>query len=483
MALFSMKHSSKKSSPKTHFPKAYSLKSYLLKCLLSLTMAAFVMAMLVTAMKALKEMNEVFDTEMSTQLQTLAQLYQPKVGQAVEIIEIANPETWVLPNTTESSEEGWFSEQGEAHENAAKRMAFLVLNPDRQVVMRTDNSPVLALTVLQQGFSVQGEWRVLASRHPDNGFWYLVMQADRHRWEVGAEVVLQMVWPLLLSLPLLAFLIYFAVGKMMKDIYVLQNHLAERHESDLSLLDGSCVPTELQPFVQEINHLLHRISLLIGKEKQFISDAAHEMKTPLSILKIHVNNLSQATNEIERQDSLQKLVRGIDRTSHLTRQLLTLAKVEDLPAQVLGSCPMIPLCQQLVADLYPMAMKKQQELMLNGIEQIQISADPELMRIMLENLVTNALRYSPEKGAVEINLQQQGDELRIEVFDDGEGIPVEQQHTIFERFNRGNQVSSEGSGLGLAIVKRIAELHGFSLQLIARQGNQRACCRLVAKLT
>lgn len=448
----------------------HSLKSYLIRYILSLTFVSFLLAMLVTGIKSFHEMEEVFDTEMATQLQTLAHIYQSD-GQS-RSIDLSQSPIWIPQDLGDDGDEG-------EEETPAHRLAFLVLDDQGNTLLETNNRPDLDISGLHQGYFTIGEWRVLASHHEDQGVWYVVMQADHHRWEVGVELVAQMVAPLLLSLPVLAFLIYFTIGQLMRSIYSLQRHLAKRDESDLSPLDETRVPIEFRPFVLEINQLMGRIEKLIGKEKQFISDAAHEMKTPLAILKIHANNLSVATTESERQDSMKKLIRGIDRTSHLTRQLLTLAKVEDLQTQASGSCSMTPLCQQLIADLYPMAMKKQQELILNGIDQMEIGADPELMRIMLENLVTNALKYSPENGRVEINLHHQGNQFVIDVLDDGEGIPEEQQLTIFERFNRGKEISSEGTGLGLAIVKRIAELHGFALQLMEKQNSQRACCRLV----
>lgn len=214
-----------------------------------------------------------------------------------------------------------------------------------------------------------------------------------------------------------------------------------------------------------LNRVLAQIQEVMGRERRFIADAAHEMRTPLAVLRVHAQNLMEAGSEQSRRESLEHLIAGVDRTTRLVNQLLTMARLEpqagvptpaviDLPATVRAS----------LVQMTPWLLSKGLEPVLDVSDDIgPVRIDPVAIDIALNNLVTNAANFSPANGTITVRLARKGDHYELSVEDQGPGIDEAERERLFERFySRGND---QGAGLGLTIVRTIADRLGGQIRL------------------
>ena len=203
----------------------------------------------------------------------------------------------------------------------------------------------------------------------------------------------------------------------------------------------------------------------MGRERRFIADAAHEMRTPLAVLRVHAQNLMEAGSEEERCESLEHLIAGVDRASRLVNQLLTMARLE--PQSAIRIPPTIDLVATVRASLVqmtPWLLNKGLELAFDVSDEIgPVRVDSAAIDIALNNLVTNAANFSPEHGLITVRLNKKADHYELSVEDEGPGINEEDRDRLFERFySRGND---QGAGLGLNIVQAIADRLGGQIRL------------------
>jgi two-component system sensor histidine kinase QseC len=227
------------------------------------------------------------------------------------------------------------------------------------------------------------------------------------------------------------------------------------------------LPIEIKPLVMELNQLFMRLKLAFERNKRFAADAAHELRTPLAALKTHAQVALKSENNHERQHALLKVVQGVDRSSHVVAQLLTLSRVsqeEDL--NDVHAIDLHKIAAEVIAHLAPLALEKNIDLELTSSSNHPIiQGNDTAIGILIRNIVDNAIRYTPEKGSIKIAISESENKLIFTVIDTGTGIPDELRNRVFERFYRGVAETSTGSGLGLAIVHQIAELHHATIHL------------------
>ncbi|SDH31945.1 ATP-binding protein [Pseudomonas panipatensis] len=291
-----------------------------------------------------------------------------------------------------------------------------------------------------------------------------VAQAQDARWEALAGLAVHLLWPVLSLLPLLALFLWFGIGYGLKPLHRIVAELAQRNASSLVPIADIDLPREVRPLVAELNSLLKRLDQAFTQQKDFIADAAHELRTPIMALSLQADLARRAESEGERRSTLAQLQAGVTRLAHLSQQLLTLARLEpqaqDGPWQPV---PLLGLCKSVIADQIHQAEAKAIDLGLSSQDDACVRGDPEALRILLNNLVDNAIRHSPG-GTIDLAVRREGDGAILEVTDDGPGIPEAERARVLERFYRGaGQKSAQGSGLGLSIVARIAERHGARL--------------------
>jgi len=288
------------------------------------------------------------------------------------------------------------------------------------------------------------------------------------RKDMAAALARRAVVPLAALLPLLAVGIWIIVGRALRPLSAISTALRARSPSALQPLPQQDLPEELVPLVGSLNDLLERLQRALEAQRQFVADAAHELRSPLTAVQLQLQLLKRAPDEAARAPALERLERGVQRSTHLVRQLLTLARQDPQAAQSdeqpvdLGA-----LAREIVADFDPLAQRKGLALGVDSAGVVELRGRAEGLRAMLGNLIDNALRYTPGGGRVTVRVRRQPGAAVLEVEDTGPGIPPDQRERVFDRFYRatGSVDVEDGSGLGLAIVKRVAEQHNAAITL------------------
>jgi len=292
------------------------------------------------------------------------------------------------------------------------------------------------------------------------------------REEMAASLTRRAVLPLVALLPLLGLGIWIIVGHALRPLSSISSALRARTPSALEPLPQRDLPEELVPLVGSLNDLLQRLNRALEARRQFVADAAHELRSPLTAVQLQLQLVKRAGSGEERAAALERLERGVQRSTRLVQQLLTLARQDPQEPEVdRASVDLDRLAHELIADFEPMAQHHRLTLALESQGPAHIRGDRESLRVMLSNLVDNAIRYTP-RGGVIVRVQQKGNDVKLEVEDTGAGIPVDERERVFDRFYRvpGHKAEEEGSGLGLAIVKRVAERHGGHVTLDSGSG-------------
>jgi two-component system, OmpR family, sensor kinase len=270
----------------------------------------------------------------------------------------------------------------------------------------------------------------------------------------------------LLFIPVLVILIFCAIRKALSPLVMLTTEIQHRESLNLKPFQDDKVPTEIKPLVRSLNIFMAKVSDM-GVLKRFTSDAAHELRTPITALKLQLTLVEQASSDAEREVAIQRLKTGINRSEQLVSQLLTLARIEpNSQAKEIQKINMLSLIKECIEGLLPLAHEKSIDLGLNTSEQFLISGVRHEIAILINNIVDNAIRYSPTNGKVDVYLFSDSQNIILEVNDSGVGIATQELERVFERFYRGDNKNIDGSGLGLSIVKEIATQHGANIELI-----------------
>ncbi len=292
------------------------------------------------------------------------------------------------------------------------------------------------------------------------------------RQRMASQLAWRTAMPTLLMLPLLGLVVWLVISRSLDPVERVRAQLADRSPGDLAPVPAGDLPSELRPMVQEFNALLGRVRRAFEDQQHFVADAAHELRTPLAALKLQLQALQQgnAMSSTAGEPGLRRLEQGIERASHLIEQLLSLARQEGAAAQrALEPVALDALCRQAVADASELGSLRGVDVGLQDCDAAWVLGQPEGLRVLLRNLLDNAIKYSPAGGQVDLSLHATPGEgqVLLLVEDSGPGIPAGERQRVFDRFYRSSASASQapGSGLGLAIVKAIAERHGAQLRL------------------
>ena len=318
---------------------------------------------------------------------------------------------------------------------------------------------------LQMLDSPTGPWRSYTLTSP--GVILQVAQPMEARQEIAFNSAMRILLPLLLALPLWAFVAWFAITRGLKPLRDITAWLNRREAHAITPLPAQDVPTEVAPMVRALNELLLRLTEALSTQRTFIADAAHSLRTPLAALRIQLESVRKAGDDQERQAGLESLSLGIDRASRMVQQLLTLAHQEPgaRPVEVARPAALDAILREVVAAAIPLAKARGIDLGVTEAEPVSLRVDISAIRALLDNLIDNAVRYSAPGGRVDTAITAGPAGARIEIIDDGPGIPQAERRRVFDRFYRGEGASGTGSGLGLAIAAEIAQRHNGRITL------------------
>lgn len=285
-------------------------------------------------------------------------------------------------------------------------------------------------------------------------------------WHGGFVVV-----PLVISAMLLVIPAWLAVRVALRPWRRVNDEIAARGAQDLAPLSFEPKEQELRPLVRTVNGLLARVRDGVARERRFIADAAHELRTPLAAMRVNAEALHERVTDPASRELLDGMVQSGDRAARLVAQLLTLMRA-DAPHDALPLRPLMldGLVQDSLAALAPLARQRGLELQLDAPEPVEMLGEPETLASMIDNLVENAMKYSPDHGEIVVSVSRMGDRAQLTVADQGEGISPELHARVFERFYRVAGQSHAGSGLGLSIVKAAIERHQGTVSLSGVRG-------------
>ncbi len=315
--------------------------------------------------------------------------------------------------------------------------------------------------------SVQGEtWRTFGVATPTRVI--QVAQPRQIRRRLAADAALRSVAPLLFIAPLLAMLIWWLAALTLAPLRRVAADVRERDEHSLLPLPGEGLPDEVAPLVQALNALLHRLGVSLHTQRAFVADAAHELRSPLTALRLQVQLLQRAPDDATRALAIDALGEGITRAARLVEQLLTLARSEPgAPAAAATPLDLSELVREAVALTLPLATLRGSTLALFADAPVPVNGDAAALTALVRNLADNALRYSPPGAQVELRVSLHAGSPMLQVDDSGPGIAPEDRERVFDRFYRRTNSDEPGSGLGLAIVRGVAEQHGAQVALAA----------------
>lgn len=313
--------------------------------------------------------------------------------------------------------------------------------------------------------------------------WILVEVGEtlEKRTQLGNKIVASVILPQFVIIPLAVMLVWFGLSRGLRPLTRLRQTIEARAPADLSPIATRRVPEELEPLIEAFNGMLERMKRNVDAQQRFIADAAHQMRTPLTGLKTQAQFAMRETDPQALRHALRQIATGVDRAARLVNQLLTLARTEggEPTQQKQETLDLVQLLRDVVEDWVMRAFEREIDLGFEAEKAAIIQGNAFLLRELANNLIDNALRYTPNGGSVTCKVLAQGDFVIVEIEDNGIGISEEQAELVFERFYRVDDATTEGSGLGLAIVREIANQHGAAASLHPNPSGRGTVARVV----
>jgi two-component system sensor histidine kinase QseC len=354
------------------------------------------------------------------------------------------------------------------------RLSCQVWSFDGRLVGRSGNAPQSKLTNQAQGFSepvVDGEvYRVYAVEDPAKGVRVLVGDNLGQRQGLVDDLLRGLLVPAAVILPLIAMLIWISVRRGLRPLRRVTESLSARGAENLTPLDVGRSPSEIRPLINALNGLFQKVVAARENERSFLAYAAHEMRTPLAGLKTQVQVAVKATDAGMRNAALSHVLKGVDRTSRLVRQLLSMSRMDA------GTHRHANHWINLEAALLDVTTNIGRELdpgrvvLGASVGGRSISIDRTLFDLAVRNLLENALQLSPGNAMVRVSVIHDNQEAKICVEDGGPGIPGDELGLVLKPFFRGRHKTASGSGLGLAIVSAALDRAGAELRLCRPDG-------------
>jgi len=422
----------------------FSLRRRLTGLLLGGVVAVWLVSAAFSYVDAHHEVDELFDAQLAQAAQTLLAL------------------------SSHEEEEG-VTNGGDVAHKYQSHLRFQVWVADGKLMLRSKNAPKTPLTAVD-GFSettgAEGRWRHFSTWNEERTLQVQVSEDHYIRDDLIEHIAWRLVLPALIGLPLIALWVWVVSRRAMSSLDDIAGQIAARAPEQLQPVEPPTAPEEIRPLLTELNQLFGRVEQTLEAERRFTADAAHELRTPLAALHAQVQVAQRARDDEERDRSLGQLQGGLMRAAHLVDQMLQLARLDPesgLPSP--ASVDLVPLAESVCAELGESILAKRLDFELRAAPTCVVVGQAEWLRVLIRNLVDNAIRYTPDGGRVQVVLSREGGACRLAVADSGPGIPPEQRAQVLRRFHRLHQGDQPGCGLGLAIVARIVDLHGARLEL------------------
>jgi len=368
---------------------------------------------------------------------------------------------------------------GEPQARAWEEDDFLLQVWSRDGVLISNDSPVVSNIVFpflgKDGYThleIDGQrWR--GCRVTQGATVLQVAQPNIALQSTIKETTLTLLLPLFCVIPFYLLVVWFGVWLGLKKLDEVSQAIKTRSASSMTPLVLSGLPDELQALVNTINGLLLRLQAAMNQQREFVADAAHELRTPIAALRLQLELFQRSKSETDTKLAHAQLESGFQRITHLVNQLLAFARTESEGYLMQKSAMGINLSRVIRSSLesyLPLAQRKSIDIGVTSLDDAEIQADPSDVQTVLDNLLSNAIKHTPPQGQIDIEVHSHDEQVEIAVIDTGPGIPETERTRVFNRFYRlldANDDSSTvvGSGLGLAIVQGICVHYGAAISI------------------
>jgi len=406
----------------------------------------------------------------SARLATSARVLESLVARQLEKATITSPIIINLPKELEDHD-GANEVAGHPYET---KIAFQVWSKGGSLLAKSTSAPNEPLGSFVSGFTkyqLNDElWHVFTIQSGD----VLVLAAEKNsvREEMSDDLSVAILTPITAGALLLLVIVNLIAYKNLKPLQSLADLLSKREPRSVESIALDETPNELKPVIQELNHLLQRVRDTVQREQRFIDAAAHEIRTPIAALQIHIQNAVNANNDLERDKSLEEALKGLRRTTRLAEQLLTFSRVsgtvDDEKASLLS---LDAICEEVIHAQSPILHQQGQTIKLEANGDFVILSEQTKIERVIQNLIDNASKYGAQNSVIGVSLKQSDGLIELSVSNDGTPIPEFEKEKIFNPYYRVLGGKSSGSGLGLAIVKEILNQYQATIKVTDKSPN------------
>ena len=449
-----------------------SIKRFLLIAIISLISVMWTISTVLNFHESQEQVEEVFDAELAQ----MSRMLQAVITTNIKLSTNQAPQPLsyldkgILDDAFGHQE---YNERGHKYE---KKLAFQVWSTKGKLFFENHIQLPKPFGLLKPGFQTvitnQLNWRTFTLKDEDYGFWIKVAQREDVRTELTNEIAWNTTWPSLVIVPFLILILGAVIQKGLAPLRQISVELKNRDYHNLSALNESDYPQELKHMVSELNSLFERVDDFYERERRFTADAAHELRTPLSISKVHLQNIQQVSKNQQVIDFVSKALVGIDRLIHMVQQLLILSRL-DIHQHATDRTTLIlnTLCEEVIQEVAQNPTIPKHYVNFQESSPYEVQANETSLRILLRNLLDNAYRYADEGSEIEIVIEAN----RLMIKNQCKALNENELAQLFDRFKRGN-THQQGSGLGLSICQQICQQHGFKLRLSNRLDSIEGVC-------
>ena len=407
------------------------------------------------------ESEEIF----SARLATSARVLEVLAAKQLEHATITSPIIIELPKELEHQHSSTEEISGHPYES---KISFQIWHSNGKLLAKSATAPDKPLGPMTEGFgkNLIGDdlWQVFKLKSGDT--WVMVAEMDTVRDEMAGDLGVAIMTPLIIGSLILLIVINLIAYRSFQPLQALANVIAAREPQSIKPIKLSKTPSELKPVIDELNHLLDRVQKAFKREQQFIDAAAHEIRTPIAALQLHIENAVNAKNDADRDQSLAEALSGLRRTTRLTEQLLTLSRVSGATDQEKQQVLSLDgICKEVIKNTQPLISQRGQTIELHVNDDCLIQGEQHKIERVIQNLIDNASQYGSAHGLISVSLAKVANTVRLVVSNDGDIIPDSEKIKVFDPYYRILGSKSFGSGLGLAIVKEIIQQHKGSIRI------------------
>ncbi|MCE2867307.1 MAG: sensor histidine kinase [Oxalobacteraceae bacterium] len=401
----------------------------------------------------------------SARLATSARVLEALVARQLEAATINNPIVISLPPELEQPGNDHVRELGHPYEN---ELVFQVWSADGVLLARSQYAPTERLAPSVPGFSKKQAvgylWQLFVLQ--SGSVWIVAGERDDVRAEIAQDIGLSILLPLIIGGLLLIFIVNQLAMKSIRAVERMSQVIAERDPLSTEPIDARYMPTEIDPVVKAINSLIKRSNELVWREQRFIDAAAHELRTPIAAIQLHLQNALRADQRVEQQSSLESAIEASRRVTRLADQLLFYSRLNaENAVSEKKSMNLAETSQEVAAMIQPLLDRRQQVIEFNPDSVPNIFADKSQIERLIRNLLENAAIHGQMPGTIDLVLRSSPNYVELIVENDGSSIPDSEKERVFIPYYSISRQSGLGSGLGLAIVSQIAQQHGAEVMI------------------